>query len=55
MYGLHSENSDVDFRHVCTLPVSEKLDLRKRRNVLTKQDNNGDDVYYELEKFVRLF
>jgi predicted nucleotidyltransferase len=53
-FGLAVEDSDDDLRGIYLPPARLHWSLRRRPEQLQFQDGNQDEVYWELEKFIRL-
>jgi len=53
-FGLASEDSDDDLRGIYLPPARLHWSLRRLPEQLEFQEGNKDEVYWELEKFVRL-
>ena len=53
-FGLASEDSDDDLRGIYLPPARLHWSLHRLPEQLEFQDGDQDEVYWELEKFVRL-
>ena len=53
-FGLASENSDNDVRGIFLLPARSHWSLYKTPEQLEFQMDGNDEVYWELEKFIKL-
>lgn len=53
-FGLASDDSDDDFRGIFVPPADRHWSLYKLPEQIESKDENGDQVYWEIEKFLKL-